>query len=67
MKRAFLFSPVALLLLTACTNFQGGADNPVEASRDTIREHGTTGFGAGSDTTTQTGIDTGTRSGSGIR
>ena len=55
-----------LTLLAGCANPQGAANAPVETQRDSIREHGTTGLGVGSDTTTQTGIDTGTRSGSGL-
>ncbi|MGN6552409.1 MAG: hypothetical protein ACTHLW_01575 [Verrucomicrobiota bacterium] len=41
---------------------QGG----IGSDAGTLRETGTTGMGAGSDTTTRTGIDSGTRSGSSI-
>jgi hypothetical protein len=65
MKMFVLLAGFAALIM-GCINPQGSANEPVETRRDSIREHGTTGLGVGSDTTTQTGIDTGTRSGSGL-
>jgi hypothetical protein len=55
-----------VLLATGCASYQGGTRDVPETSRGSIREQGTTGLGVGSDTTTQTGIDSGTRSGSGL-
>jgi|GEM_PF-6490204 hypothetical protein len=66
MKRVCLLCSL-IALLNGCARFQGGADDPTEMLHGGIREQGTTGLGVGSDTTTQTGIDSGTRSGSGIR
>ncbi|HYG22788.1 MAG TPA: hypothetical protein VEH04_08405 [Verrucomicrobiae bacterium] len=64
--KTFALITAVLLSLTGCSTFQGGADAPAE-THDSIRVHGTTGLGVGSDTATQTGIDSGTKSGSGLR
>lgn len=65
MKR-WLISVICILFAAGCAHFRGGTEDRFDATRGSIREHGTTGLGVGSDTTTQTGIDSGTRSGSGL-
>jgi hypothetical protein len=61
MKR-FLTASVLAVMLSGCAGFRQSGVTDSDGSR----EHGTTGLGVGSDTSTQTGIDSGTRTGSGL-